>query len=104
MLSSFSRVLEQTCLNQVKKLQPQTATELVSAMLRAMTENSGYEPVVQMGASAVLVAIGHELLDLVSVEKFSNFYLYVQEIVKVHLFFIYFIWNPNTTYAIFDTI
>ena len=35
-------------------------------MLRAMTENSNYEPIVQMGASAVLVAIGHEYLDLVS--------------------------------------
>lgn len=74
---SFSRVLEQTCLNQVKKLQPQTATELVSVMLVTMTENPGYEPVVQMGASAVLVAIGHELLDLVSVEKSHYCYQYM---------------------------
>ena len=35
-------------------------------MLRAMMENVTYEPVVQMGASAVLVAVGHEHLDLVS--------------------------------------
>lgn len=35
-------------------------------MLRAMTENAAYEPGVQMGASAVLVAVGHENLDLVS--------------------------------------
>ncbi|XP_038223238.1 maestro heat-like repeat-containing protein family member 1 [Zerene cesonia] len=59
------QVLERTCVGQVKKLNPTTAAELVNAMLRAMTENPSYEPSVQMGASSVLVAVGHEFLDLV---------------------------------------
>ncbi|XP_013181161.1 PREDICTED: maestro heat-like repeat-containing protein family member 1 isoform X1 [Papilio xuthus] len=58
-------VLEQTCVNQVKKLNSKTATDLVNAMLRAMTENTAYEPVIQMGASSVLVAVSHEYLDMV---------------------------------------
>lgn len=61
----LSRVLEQTCVNQVKRLDTEVSSELVSCMLRAMTENAAYEPAVQMGASAVLVAVGHEYLDLV---------------------------------------
>jgi hypothetical protein len=61
----FRRVLEQTCVNQVKRLKEPVATELVNSMLRAMTENPHYEPLVQLGASSVLVAIGHEYLDLV---------------------------------------
>ncbi|KAJ2944509.1 hypothetical protein O0L34_g3854 [Tuta absoluta] len=64
-IGNIVKVLEQTCVNQVKRLESQTAVDLVNAMLRAMMENSGYEPVVQMGASAVLVAVGHEFLDLV---------------------------------------
>ncbi|XP_072937353.1 maestro heat-like repeat-containing protein family member 1 [Epargyreus clarus] len=64
-LGNIVKVLEQTCVNQVKKLDPQVAAELVNAMLRAMTENPSYEPSVQLGASAVLVAVGHEYLDLV---------------------------------------
>ncbi|XP_045514319.1 maestro heat-like repeat-containing protein family member 1 [Pieris brassicae] len=59
------KVLERTCVSQVKKIEPGIATELVHAMLRAMTENPSYEPTVQLGASAVLVAVGHEFLDLV---------------------------------------
>ncbi|CAD0196390.1 unnamed protein product [Chrysodeixis includens] len=64
-LGNIVKVLEQTCVNQVKKLEPSSASNLVTAMLRAMMENVSYEPVVQMGASAVLVAVGHENLDLV---------------------------------------
>ncbi|KAH9628967.1 hypothetical protein HF086_001877 [Spodoptera exigua] len=64
-LGNIVKVLEQTCVNQVKRLEPATANNLVTAMLRAMMENVTYEPVVQMGASAVLVAVGHEHLDLV---------------------------------------
>ncbi|XP_046961304.1 maestro heat-like repeat-containing protein family member 1 [Vanessa cardui] len=64
-LGNIVKVLEQTCVNQVKKLDQKVAGELVNSMLRAMTENSTYEPVVQLGASSVLVAIGHEYLDLV---------------------------------------
>ncbi|KAJ8729683.1 hypothetical protein PYW08_001264 [Mythimna loreyi] len=64
-LGNIVKVLEQTCVNQVKRLEPSAATNLVTAMLRAMMENVTYEPVVQMGASAVLVAVGHEHLDLV---------------------------------------
>lgn len=64
LLGNIIKVLEQTCVNQVRKLDPKVATELVSSMLRAMTENVGYEPVTQLGASAVLVAVGHENLDL----------------------------------------
>lgn len=60
------RVLEQTCVNQVKRLDSKVSAELVSSMLRAMTENAAHEPGVQMGASAVLVAVGHEYLDLVN--------------------------------------
>lgn len=64
-LGNIVKVLEQTCVNQVKRLEPTTAANLVTAMLRAMMENVTYEPVVQMGSSAVLVAVGHEHLDLV---------------------------------------
>ncbi|CAH2066000.1 unnamed protein product, partial [Iphiclides podalirius] len=64
-LSNTIKVLEQTCVNQVKKLKSQTASELANAMLRAMTENTAYDPSVQMGASSVLVAVSHEYLDLV---------------------------------------
>ncbi|KAL0848874.1 hypothetical protein ABMA28_013281 [Loxostege sticticalis] len=64
-LGNIVKVLEQTCVNQVKKIEQGTATLLVNSMLRAMTENPLYEPIVQMGASSVLVAIGHEYLDLV---------------------------------------
>ncbi|CAG9784663.1 unnamed protein product [Diatraea saccharalis] len=64
-LGNLVKVLEQTCVNQVKKLQESVATELVNSMLRAMSENPQYEPTVQLGASSVLVAIGHEHLDLV---------------------------------------
>ncbi|XP_037297672.1 maestro heat-like repeat-containing protein family member 1 isoform X2 [Manduca sexta] len=64
-LGNIVKVLEQTCVNQVKKLEPQVASDLVNSMLRAMMENVNYEPLVQMGASAVLVAVGHEHLDLV---------------------------------------
>ncbi|XP_069356577.1 LOW QUALITY PROTEIN: maestro heat-like repeat-containing protein family member 1 [Maniola hyperantus] len=64
-LGNIVKVLEQTCVNQVKKLDQKVAAELVNAMLRAMTENPSYEPMVQMGASAVLVAISHEYLDVV---------------------------------------
>ncbi|CAH0726299.1 unnamed protein product, partial [Brenthis ino] len=64
-LGNIVKVLEQTCVNQVKKIDSKIANELVNSMLRAMMENPNYEPVVQMGASAVLVAIGHEYLDLV---------------------------------------
>lgn len=59
-------------MNQVKRLDTPVAADLVSAMLRAMTENINYEPVVQMGASSVLVAIGHEHLDLVSPLQANN--------------------------------
>lgn len=55
-------------MNQVKKIEQGTATLLVNSMLRAMTENPLYEPIVQMGASSVLVAIGHEYLDLVCIK------------------------------------
>lgn len=64
-LGNIVKVLEQTCVNQTKKLDTQVASDLVSAMLRAMTENMNYEPIVQMGASSVLVAVGHDNLDLV---------------------------------------
>ncbi|XP_068620928.1 maestro heat-like repeat-containing protein family member 1 [Battus philenor] len=64
-LSNIVKVLEQTCVNQVKKISSQTASDLVNSMLRAMTENTAYDPVVQMGASSVLVAVSHEYLDLV---------------------------------------
>lgn len=64
-LGNIIKVLEQTCVNQVKRLEPNVANNLVIAMLRAMMENVSYEPVIQMGASAVLVAVGHEHLDLV---------------------------------------
>ncbi|XP_063838990.1 maestro heat-like repeat-containing protein family member 1 [Ostrinia nubilalis] len=64
-LGNIIKVLEQTCVNQVKKLENTTATLLVNSMLRAMTENPQYEPIVQIGASSVLVAVGHEHLDLV---------------------------------------
>ncbi|XP_013200545.1 maestro heat-like repeat-containing protein family member 1 [Amyelois transitella] len=64
-LGNIVKVLEQTCVNQVKRLEERTASELVTSMLRAMIENPSYEPVVQMGASAVLVAVSHEHLDLV---------------------------------------
>ncbi|CAK1603530.1 unnamed protein product [Parnassius mnemosyne] len=64
-LSNIVKVLEQTCVNQVKKLNSQVALDLANAMLRAMTENTSYEPVVQMGASSVLVAVSHEYVDLV---------------------------------------
>ncbi|CAH0404602.1 unnamed protein product [Chilo suppressalis] len=64
-LGNIVKVLEQTCVNQVKKLKENVATELVNSMLRAMSENPQYEPTVQLGASSVLVAIGHEHLDLV---------------------------------------
>lgn len=62
-------------MNQVKRLDPSAATNLVTAMLRAMMENVLYEPVVQMGASAVLVAVGHENLDLVNV-LFKCFFVF----------------------------
>ncbi|XP_049870550.1 maestro heat-like repeat-containing protein family member 1 [Pectinophora gossypiella] len=64
-LGNIVKVLEQTCVHQVKRLDSQTAADLVNSMLRAMMENPGYEPSVQMGASDVLVAVGHEYLDLV---------------------------------------
>ncbi|XP_063358978.1 maestro heat-like repeat-containing protein family member 1 [Cydia amplana] len=64
-LGNVVKVLEQTCVNQVKRLDKATAEELTSNMLRIMTENPEPDPAVQMGASAVLVAIGHEHLDLV---------------------------------------
>ncbi|XP_053610848.1 maestro heat-like repeat-containing protein family member 1 [Plodia interpunctella] len=64
-LGNIVKVLEQTCVNQVKRLEKQSAAELVTSMQRAMIENPSYEPVVQMGASAVLVAVSHEHLDLV---------------------------------------
>ncbi|OWR47629.1 hypothetical protein KGM_211841 [Danaus plexippus plexippus] len=64
-LGNLVKVLEQTCVNQLKKIDQNVAKELINAMLRAMMENPMYEPVVQMGASSVLVAISHEYLDLV---------------------------------------
>ncbi|KAM3962707.1 LOW QUALITY PROTEIN: maestro heat like repeat family protein c11.1 [Aphomia sociella] len=64
-LGNIVKVLEQTCVNQVKRLEQTVAAQLVTSMLRAMTENTNYEPVVQMGASSVLVAVSHEHLDLV---------------------------------------
>lgn len=78
------RVLEQTCVNQVKKIDQKVATELVNSMLRAMTENLNYEPTVQMGASAVLVAIGHEYLDLVRRMQISIiFIVLIKKIITV---------------------
>lgn len=76
-LHLIHRVLEQTCLNQVKKLNSKTASDLANAMLRAMTENTAYDPSVQMGASSVLVAVSHEYLDLVSsMVIILNMYVY----------------------------
>lgn len=60
----------------MKKIDSKIANELVNSMLRAMMENPNYEPVVQMGASAVLVAIGHEYLDLVRKKKILKYYFY----------------------------
>ncbi|XP_041973185.1 maestro heat-like repeat-containing protein family member 1 [Aricia agestis] len=64
-LGNIVKVLEQTCVNQIKKLDAKVASDLVNAMLRAMMDNPSHEPLVQMGASSVLVAISHEHLDLV---------------------------------------
>ncbi|CAG9121569.1 unnamed protein product [Plutella xylostella] len=64
-LGNIIKVLEQTCVNHMKSIKSGLATELVEAMLQAMTSSADFQPAVQMGASAVLVAIAYVHLDLV---------------------------------------
>lgn len=64
-LGNIIKVLEQTCVNQIKKLNLEVVRDLVGAMLRAMTQSIDNEAFVQMGASSVLVAAGHMYLDMV---------------------------------------